>query len=63
MADVERVKLDMVKMEKRINAKLKAISNNAANEKPKENPKEDESRREIAHHDKLFKDYRAKLRR
>ena len=43
-ADVERVKLDMVKMEKGINAKLEAISNNAANEMPKENPKEDESR-------------------
>jgi hypothetical protein len=30
----------MVKMEKRINAKLKAISNNAANEKPKETQNE-----------------------
>ena len=57
-ADVERVKLDMVKMEKRINAKLEAISNNAANEKPKENPKEDESRREIAHHEQTIQELR-----
>jgi hypothetical protein len=51
----------MVKMEKRINAKLKAISNNAANEKPKENPKEDESRREITHHEQTIQELQSKL--
>ena len=56
-ADVERVKLEWL-MEKRVNAKLEAISNNAANEKPKENPKEDESRREIAHHEQTIQELR-----
>jgi chromosome segregation ATPase len=60
-ADVERVKLDMVKMEKRINAKLETISNNAANEKPKENQKEDESRREIAHHEQTIQELQSKI--
>ncbi|CAB4015470.1 Hypothetical predicted protein [Paramuricea clavata] len=60
-ADVERVKLDMVKMEKRINAKLEAISNNAENEKPKENPKEDEPRQEIAHHEQTIQELQSKI--
>ncbi|CAB4005821.1 Hypothetical predicted protein [Paramuricea clavata] len=59
--DVERVKLDMVKMKKRINAKLEAISNSAANEKPKENPKEDESRQEIAHHEQTIQELQSKI--
>jgi seryl-tRNA synthetase len=53
--------LTWLKWKKRINAKLKAISNNAANEKPKENPKEDESRREIAHHEQTIQELQSKI--
>jgi hypothetical protein len=53
--------LTWLKWKKELMKKLETISNNAENEKPKENPKEDEPRQEIAHHEQTIQELQSKI--